>query len=111
MKKFIFLIDKLIPELERRNTIKQETSSGELSGELYLEATWDLVNQFEDMDFTNPEIGFAILLTGHTREDLCQSFLPKYTLDVSRSDINVQIEHIKNDVIEKKEQLKKKLAS
>ena len=111
MEKFIFLVDKLIPELEKRNTIKQETSSGELSGELYLEATWGLVNQFEDMDFTNPEIGFAILLTGHPREDLCQSFLPKYTLDVSRSDINVQIEHIKNDVIEKREQLKKKLAS
>ena len=32
MKNFIFLIDKLIPELEKRNTIKQETSSGKLSG-------------------------------------------------------------------------------
>lgn len=111
MEKFIFLVDKLIPELEKRNTIKQETSSGEFSGELYLEATWGLVNQFEDMDFTNPEIGFAILLTGHSREDLCQSFLPKYTLDVSRSDIDVQIERIKNDITEKKKQLEKKLAS
>ena len=73
--------------------------------------TWDLINHFEDADFTNPEIGFAILLTGHLREDLCQSFLPKYTLDVSRSDIDTQIERIKKDITEKKEQLEKKLAS
>ena len=111
MKNFIFLIDELIPELEKRNTIKQETSSGELSGELYIEMTWDLINHFEDADFTNPEIGFAILLTVHLREDLCQSFLPKYTLDVSRSDIDTQIERIKKDITEKKEQLEKKLAS
>ena len=73
--------------------------------------TWDLINHFEDADFTNPEIGFAILLTGHLHhEDLCQSFLPKYTLDVSRSDIDTQIERIKKDITEKKEQLEKKLA-
>lgn len=111
MKNFIFLIDELIPELEKRNTIKQENSSGELSEELYIKMTWDLINHFEDADFMNPEIGFAILLTGHPHEDLCQSFLPKYTLDVSRSDIDTQIERIKKDITERKEQLEKKLAS
>ena len=111
MKNFIFLIDELIPELEKRNTIKQEISSGELPEELYIKMTWDLINHFEDADFTNPEIGFAILLTGHLHEDLYQSFLPKYTLDVSRSDIDTQIERIKKDITERKEQLEKKLAS
>ena len=111
MKNFIFLIDELIPELEKRNTIKQEISSRELPEELYIKMTWDLINHFEDADFTNPEIGFAILLTGHLHEDLCKSFLPKYTLDVSRSDIDTQIERIKKDITEKKEQLEKKLAS
>ena len=111
MKNFIFLIDELIPELEKRNTIKQEISSGELPEELYIKMTWDLINHFEDADFTNPEIGFAILLTGHLHEDLCQSFLPKYTLDVSRSDIDTQFVRIKKDITENKEQLEKKLAS
>ena len=83
MKNFIFLIDELIPELEKRNTIKQEISSGELPEELYIKMTWDLINHFEDADFTNPEIGFAILLTGHLHEDLCQSFLPKYTFSTT----------------------------